>query len=115
VGLLLFAYLDASRAWMLGLYYLTYASGHAIWVILYITAVADYFGSRRFATLQGFTSALAMPLGVAAPFLAGLAFDEAGSYRMVFSVYAVATVAVAFLVAAARPPAGAATRESVAA
>jgi MFS family permease len=115
VGLLLFAYLDASRAWMLGLYYLTYASGHAIWVILYITAVADYFGSRRFATLQGFTSALAMPLGVAAPFLAGLAFDEAGSYRMVFSVYAVATVAVAFLVAAARPPVRAATRESVAA
>ena len=66
--------------------------------------LADYFGARRFATLQGLTSTLTMPFGVLGPLLAGLAFDEFGSYQLIFSVYAPLTaIAGLFVVLAGRP------------
>ena len=104
VGLFIFAQLSTDRLWLLPLYYLTYATGHAIWVILFITAVADYFGARRFGTLQGLTSSLTMPFGMLGPFLAGWAFDEFGSYQLIFTIYAPLTaLAAIFVVLAGRP------------
>ena len=67
VGLVVFANLDSSRTWMLPFYYLTYAFGHAAWIVVQMTMVADYFGTRRFATLRGLSSTFQMPLGVALP------------------------------------------------
>jgi sugar phosphate permease len=104
IGLFAFAHLSTDRLWILPVYYLTYATGHAIWVILFITAVADYFGARRFGTLQGLTSTLIMPFGVLGPLLAGIAFDEFGSYQLIFSVYAPLTaVAALFVIIAGEP------------
>lgn len=104
VGLFIFAQLSTDRLWLLPLYYLTYATGHAIWVILFITAVADYFGARRFGTLQGLTSSLTMPFGMLGPLLAGLAFDKFGSYQLIFTIYAPLTaLAAIFVVLAGRP------------
>ncbi len=104
VGLLCFAQLNTDRLWLLPLYYLTYATGHAIWVILFITAVADHFGPRRFGTLQGLASTLTMPFGMLGPFLAGLAFDEFGSYVLIFTIYAPLTALSAiFVILAGRP------------
>ena len=104
IGLFAFAQLTSDRAWLLLVYYLTYATGHAIWVILFITAVADYFGTRRFGTLQGLTSTLTMPFGVLGPLLAGIAFDQLGSYQLVFSIYAPLTAAAGLCVVLAGPP-----------
>jgi len=105
VGLVAFALLDGSRLWLLGPYYLTYATGHATWVILYLTTVADTFGTRRFATLQGLASVLTMPFGVLAPLLAGAMFDATGSYRLIFAIFAPLTAVAALLVMAiGRPP-----------
>jgi MFS family permease len=106
VGLVVFAYLTADHWWMLIPYYLIYATGHAIWVVLFITAVADYFGTRRFATLQGLTSALLMPFGVIAPFLAGVAFDATDSYRLIFTLYGVVAALGALCVLLIRRPPG---------
>ena len=104
VGLIFFAQLNTDRLWLLPLYYLTYATGHAIWVILFITAVADHFGPRRFGTLQGLASTLTMPFGMLGPFLAGLAFDEFGSYVLIFMIYAPLTaLAAIFVILAGRP------------
>ena len=104
VGLVFFAQLSTDRLWLLPLYYLTYATGHAIWVILFITAVADHFGPRRFGTLQGLASTLTMPFGMLGPFLAGLAFDEFGSYVLIFMIYAPLTaLAAIFVILAGRP------------
>ena len=87
VGLVIFANLDSSRVWMLPFYYLTYAFGHAAWIVVQMTMVADYFGTRRFATLRGLTSTLQMPLGVASPVIAGWMFDQTGSYQVIFTIY----------------------------
>ena len=73
-------------------------------MILFITAVADHFGPRRFGTLQGLASTLTMPFGMLGPFLAGLAFDEFGSYVLIFTIYAPLTALSAiFVILAGRP------------
>lgn len=87
VGLLIFANITSGRAWMVPLYYLTFATGLAAWVVMQQTIVADYFGTRRFATLRGLTAALQMPVGVGAPVLAGLWFDQFGNYRVIFMIF----------------------------
>lgn len=104
VGLLVFAQFSDDRLWLIPMYYVTYAVGHAIWVILFITAVADYFGTKRFGTLQGLTSMLTMPFGVLAPYLAGMAFDEWGDYRLIFTIYAPLTAAAGLCVLLAGRP-----------
>ena len=48
-----------------------------------------------------------MPLGVAAPIIAGWSFDQTGSYATVFTLWAVLVAAGAGLVAVARRPVGA--------
>ncbi|MDA1061474.1 MAG: MFS transporter [Chloroflexi bacterium] len=92
VGMLCFANLTSSRLWLLPLYYATFATGMAAWVVMQQTITADYFGTRRFATLRGLSSTLQMPVGVGAPVLAGWWFDEFGSYRQIFMLFALLTM-----------------------
>ena len=89
LGLLAFANLSSGRLWLLPVYYLLFGAGHASWLVLQMTMVADYFGARRFATLRGLSSSLMMPAGIISPLFAGWAFDRTGSYQAVFTVYAV--------------------------
>ena len=86
VGMVVFAFMDVSRPWMIPLFYLTYAVGHGLWVILFMAMTADYFGTSRFATIRGLQSGLQTPLAVIAPIIAGLTFDRTGSYTPVFFV-----------------------------
>ena len=104
VGMLIFANLTASRVWLLPFYYLTFALGHATWVVFQQTMVADYFGTMRFATLRGLSSTLQMPFGVVSPFLAGWMFDQTGSYQLIFTVYAAITATGALWVLLIRRP-----------
>ena len=104
LGMLIFANLTASRVWLLPFYYLTFALGHAIWVVLQQTMVADYFGTRRFATLRGLSSTLQMPFGVVSPFLAGWMFDLTGSYQLIFTIYAAVTATGTLWVLLVRRP-----------
>jgi hypothetical protein len=89
VGLLVFAGMDASRLWLVPLFYATYAVGHALFTILFLATIADYFGTRRYASLQGIIQMAGMPLGIALPIITGLVFDRTGTFSMLFVVYAV--------------------------
>ncbi len=45
-----------------------------------------------------------MPFGMLGPFLAGLAFDEFGSYELIFTIYAPLTaLSAVFVILAGRP------------
>jgi OFA family oxalate/formate antiporter-like MFS transporter len=104
VGFMLFANLTASRLWLLPLYYVSFASGHSIWVVFQQTMIADYFGVRRFATIRGLASTLQLPVGVLAPFIAGWVFDHHGSYTPAFMAYGVISISGAIWVLLIRRP-----------
>ncbi|MGE0136083.1 MAG: MFS transporter [Dehalococcoidia bacterium] len=87
-GLVVFANMDSSRVWLVPLFYSTYALGHALFTTLFLTTVADYFGTRRFASLQGIIQFAGMPVGLALPIVTGVVFDRTGSYTTIFLVYA---------------------------
>lgn len=103
-GLAMFAGMDAARPWLVPLFLLTYALGHGLFVVLFMTITADYFGTRRFATLRGLTMVVQTPLAVLAPLLAGWSFDAWGSYRPVFLAYAGVVALGAVAVALIRRP-----------
>ncbi|MEX2229012.1 MAG: MFS transporter [Dehalococcoidia bacterium] len=104
VGLVIFANLTSDRVWLLPAYYLTFGIGHASWLIMQMTMVADYFGTRRFATLRGLTSTLQMPLGVVSPLLAGWSFDRTGSYQLIFTAYGLVAASGAIWLLLVRRP-----------
>lgn len=104
VGILLFAQLSPDRLWMLPAYYLIFGFGHAAWLVLQMTVIADYFGTRRFATIRGLTSTLQMPVNIAAPVLAGISFDRTESYELAFTIFAGGALVGALLVAVSRRP-----------
>ncbi len=89
VGLWIFSMLSPSRLWLLPAYYLTYALGHASWIVLGQAVVADYFGTKRFATIRGLVQTMQVPGGVAGPIFAGWMFDRNGTYAMAFVVVAI--------------------------
>ena len=104
IGLASFSLLTAGRLWLLPIFYLTYATGHAVGVVLQAAIVADYFGARRFATINGLANLMQMPVGVAAPIVAGWAFDHSGTYTPVFLVFACGPLLAAMsLVLAPKP------------
>ena len=89
IGMLLFVQLEPGRLWLIPLYYATFGLGHAAWLVVQMTLVADYFGTLRFATLRGLAGMFQSPVSIIAPVLAGLIFDRTGTYDVVFTFYAV--------------------------
>ena len=105
IGFLAFTNVNPDRIWLLPVYYLCFGFGHAAWLVLQMAVIADYFGTRRFATVRGLVSMLQMPMNVAAPLLAGWSFDVTGSYHTAFTVFAFGTFAgMAAVMLIRRPP-----------
>lgn len=104
VGLIVFAQVTATHWWLLALFYLFFAAGQAAWVVFMQTVVADYFGTRRFASLRGFVGILQTPVGVLAPWYAGWMFDRTGSYTFVFTLFGVISATGAIWVMLVRRP-----------
>src|SRR5207247_10726495 len=48
-GLVVFSQLRPDRLWLLPIYYLTFAFGQAVWVVLQAATVAAYFATRPLA------------------------------------------------------------------
>ena len=105
IGFLAFTNVSPDRLWLLPIYYLCFGFGHAAWLVLQMAVIADYFGTRRFATVRGLVSMLQMPMNVAAPLIAGWSFDVTGSYHTVFTVFAFGTLAGMVAVMSIRRPA----------
>ena len=103
-GLLIFANVTSDRAWMLPIFYVFYVFGHGIYVVLFMTLIADYFGSARFSTIRGLAMMSQMPFGVAFPIIAGLVFDRTGTYRGIFMIFGMLVMVSAVCVLLIRRP-----------
>lgn len=66
--------------------------------------IADYFGRRSYATIQGFRSTIQMGGIVIGPIVSGYVFDQTGSYENAFMGFGAATILSMFLVILAKPP-----------
>ena len=66
--------------------------------------IADYFGRKSYATIQGFRSSVQMIGIISGPILAGLVYDSTGSYQLAFYIFAVASLIAMFLAILAKPP-----------
>ena len=104
LGMLVFNALEPGRAWLIPVYYLTFAPGHATFVVMSQTVVADYFGTRRFATIRGLAQSTAMPLGLIGPVFAGWVFDRDGSYQAAFLLLSAFALLAGLLVLLVRRP-----------
>lgn len=89
VGFAAIAIVSAERLWLLIPGYILFGFGESIWVVISQTITADYFGTKRYATVQGLMSSLVLPVNLAVPLFAGWMFDRTGGYRDVFLIYAI--------------------------
>ncbi|MYA18844.1 MAG: MFS transporter [Chloroflexi bacterium] len=104
IGLLIFANVTSERSWMLALFYPFYVFGHGLYVVLFMTLIADYFGSARFSTIRGVAMMAQMPFGVAFPIIAGMVFDRTGTYQGIFMIFGALVMVSALCVALVRRP-----------
>ncbi len=63
-----------------------------------------YFGRKAFGSIAGVSSAIVMPVGVAAPIYAGWIYDTTGSYITTFTLFAPLLALAAVLMFLAVPP-----------
>ena len=66
--------------------------------------IADYFGRRSYATIQGFRSTIQMLGIIAGPIISGYVFDTTGSYEYAFLGFSAAAIVSMVLVFMAKPP-----------
>ena len=66
--------------------------------------IAEYFGRRAYATIQGFRSTIQMIGIIIGPLVSGYVFDTTGSYEWAFLGFGAATLVSLALVLLMRPP-----------
>ena len=66
--------------------------------------IAEYFGRRAYATIQGFRSTIQMVGIIIGPLISGYVFDTTGSYEWAFLGFGAATLVSLGLVLLMRPP-----------
>ncbi|MEE9286312.1 MAG: MFS transporter [Dehalococcoidia bacterium] len=80
VGLAAFAFAD--HIWTIGIFVATVGIGHGAIVPLRPAAIADYMGTRSFASIAGVFDLPAVAGGIAGPVAMGLVFDWRGDYQL---------------------------------
>src|SRR5262249_3297154 len=91
VALLFLAYATAS--WMVITFALLNGLAWGARVPVIVSMRAEYFGSRSFGSIMGFSSMLVTASAVIAPILAAMAYDALGSYTVSFTVLALLAAA----------------------
>jgi MFS family permease len=86
LGIIAFAFVSPERFWLIPVYIVLFGIGHGGQHTMGMTVMADYFGSKRYATLRGLRQTLTLPSAILAPVFAGLMFDLNGSYRLAFVI-----------------------------
>ncbi|MGH7804856.1 MAG: MFS transporter [Candidatus Binatia bacterium] len=66
-------------------------------------AIAECFGAKHMAAIYGAIMLALLPGGVIGPTLSGWVFDELGSYRLAFTLFAVTNVATVIALSRLRP------------
>ena len=86
LGWVAIAFLSPTALWTVALFYLTFGSGQAAQTVTAPTVVADFFGSRRYATIRGIMNPIGLMGGAIGPVLVGIMFDIYGSYHIAFLI-----------------------------
>ena len=104
IGLCFLAFVTPERWWLFIPFFLTFGIGHAGWLVLQHTLIADFFGAKRFATLRGFANTIQIPVSVLVPLFMGYVFDTQGTYDFALLVVAAIVVCGALSLALIRRP-----------
>lgn len=104
IGLGFFAFVSPDRWWLLIPFYLTFGIGHAGWLVMIQSLPADFFGTKRFATIRGIIVALQIPVTILVPLFMGYVFDTRGNYQIAYLVIGAITVCGALCLALVRRP-----------
>ena len=83
---------------------LAYAVAQGGVAVIPQSLVADYFGRRSYATIQGLRGSIQMIGTIAGPVITGYVFDTTGSYSLAFFGFAGATAISMALALMAKPP-----------
>ena len=88
------------------LYLGTFAFGFTMGGILMMQSliIGECFGFVSFGTVSGWTGLFSMSGSACGPVVAGLIFDATQSYRMAFTIFAIASVMAMLAIFFARPP-----------
>jgi sugar phosphate permease len=88
------------------LYVPLYALAYGGSVPLIPAVLAEYFGRKNFATVQGFSSTVQMVGNISGPLAAGLIYDATKSYQLAFLGFAGAALVALVMVCLVRKPSG---------
>ena len=88
LGMLCFAYVSSTVIWLLVPFLFLYSIGYGGSVTLRPSMVREYFGRSNFGTLYGLTTGIAWIGNMIGPVLAGWAYDNLGSYRGIWAIFA---------------------------
>ena len=104
IGWVAIAFVSSGNFWTVALYFVAFAPGHAAHQSNHQAVMADFFGTRRYATIRGLMSSLALVGGVLGPIFAGRMFDVYGNYRRAFLIIApIAAVGAPAIFLAGKP------------
>ncbi len=80
--------------------------GFGIYLVAMTTLVANYFGSAHYASIAAIQGLAYTVVAASGPLVAGLLYDQQGSYQISFWAFCALSVVAAGAVAAMRPPEG---------
>ncbi len=82
------SYAFAGHVWPIGLFVLFNGIAHGAIVPLRPAAMADFLGTRSFASIAGLSDLPSILGGVAGPIFMGLVYDQQGDYRIALFTFA---------------------------
>ncbi len=88
LGMIAFAFVTPGRFWLIPVVIVIYGLGNAAWIIGASTTPAEYFGTKRFATIRGLMQTMTVPITLAVPLFMGSTFDRLGSYQFAYFILA---------------------------
>lgn len=104
LGMVMLAFVSPARIWLVPVVIAVFGLGNAGTIIGSSTMAADYFGTKRFATIRGLMSSLLVPVGITIPIFVGWMVDRSGSYQTSMVILGAVTVSGALWLLLIRRP-----------
>ena len=104
IAVIILAFFDASRIWLVPLFLVFWGLGFGGTVVLRPALQGDLFGRKSFGTIQGVLSTTGEIGFMFAPVAAGITFDLLGSFQPVFIVFAILTLTAAPIILSIQKP-----------
>jgi MFS family permease len=102
LGLFFFGFIAQAGVWVLAPFFICIGLGYGSYPMR-VSLVKEYFGRSRFGTIHGFVQGMVMIGNVAGPPLAGLVYDNSGSYQNIWYIFAAIVILSSFIILATPP------------